>query len=105
MANLEENNNAQQATSNIETADEVEQQQTTQQLPDISSGIVITSGKSKKAAKRKTSENIKNENSDDGPLADYFGRFDGKYTYYQQLIYNRGGSYVGVCTCILLPYT
>lgn len=79
MANLEENNNTLQATSNVETADEIEQQQPTQQLPDESSGIVIASDKSKKATKRKTSESIKNENGDDGPLADHFRRFDGKY--------------------------
>ena len=84
VANLEENNNTQQATSHVETAEEVEQQQPTQQSPDGFSGIVITSAKSKKSTAKRTNENAKNESDDDGPLGDHFVRFDGEY--YQELV-------------------
>lgn len=75
MANLEENNNTQQATSNIETADEVQQQQPTHQPVDGSNGIVITTRSGKKATTKATND------YDDGPL-DYYARFDGEYNLY-----------------------
>ena len=81
VANLEENNTTKQDTSNVETADEIEQEPI-QQLPvDGSSGIVITNSKSKKATTKATIENTNKENDDDGPLADHYRRFDGEISY------------------------
>ena len=70
MANLEENNSS-QAVSNVETADEVEQQQPTQQFVGSSSRIVNATNKSEKATTK--------VGNNDGPLADYYGRFDGEF--------------------------
>ena len=83
VANLEENNTTQQATSNIETGDEVEQQQ----LVDGSSGIVITNSKSKMATTKVTIENTNKENDDDGLIADHYRRFDGEFSYHIVVFY------------------
>ena len=69
VANLEENNSS-QVVSNVETADEAEQQQPTQQFVGGSSRVVNATNKSKKATTK--------VGNDDGPLADYYGRFDGE---------------------------
>lgn len=77
VANLEENSNTQLCTSNVETADEVEQQQqSTQHTTDGSNGIIITTTKSKKRTSKISNENIRIDN---GPLADHYARFDGKF--------------------------